>query len=128
MNEPITPDGKISIHDQGAGVPSPDEVEQRAGELAAIAGRAASDFSESDLEQARRELLHGGPAGPADEDESVAGISSWDDVPGSTGTHAENRGPTDEANIAQELVQEGLDEALHDEMREASKKNIDAAS
>lgn len=128
MNEPIHTAGKINVHDAGAGVPSPEQVEQRARELAAIAGRAASDFSESDLLQAKQELLHGGPPAPADEAREVADITTWDDVPGASGRQVENRGPQDEANIAQELVEEGLDEALHDEMLEASKKNIDAAS
>jgi hypothetical protein len=128
MNEPTKRDGKIIVHDEGAGVPSPEQVDARARELAVIAGRAGSDFNEGDVAQAKRELLHSGPATPADEDRAVAAVTTWDEAPGSTGHQTRNRGPQDETNIAQELVEEGLEEALHDEMLEAHKKNIDAGS
>jgi len=128
MNESTDQDGKIIIHDTGAGVPSPEQVEERARELAVIAGRVASDFTNADVAQARDELLRSGPPEPADADRAVAEVTVWDEPPGSAGRQAVNRGPQDEANIAQELVEEGLEEALHDEMVEAHKKNIDASS
>ena len=122
--QPINRLGKISEHARGAGVPSPEDVEQRARELAVIAGRAGSDFSPADLEQAKLELL-GVEVAPADETTSVASVTEWDEVPGSSGTQAPKHGPQDEANVAEELVEQGVDEALHDEMLEARKKNID---
>ena len=128
MKETSDRDGKIIMHNAGAGVPSPEQVEERARELALIAGRAASDFTDADLAQAAAELLHGGVPEPADEDRAVADVSVWDEAPGSSGHQAESYRPTDEANIAEELVAEGMAEALHDEMVEAHKKNIDAAS
>lgn len=121
MNEVSKPDGKIIVHDKGEGVPSLEQLEERARELAVIAGRAADDFNERDLDQARRELLHSGPAAPADEDRAVAEVTAWDEVPGSSGRQVKNRGPRDEANVGQVLVEEGLEESLHDEMLEAHK-------
>jgi len=125
--QPSKRNGKIIVHDQGEGVPSPEQVEQRARELSLIAGRAASEFNEADLAQAKRELLQSGLP-PADENEMIAAVTNWDEAPGTTGRQAKNYGPADEANIAQELVEEGVEEALHDEMVEAHKKDIDAAS
>jgi hypothetical protein len=119
--------GKISASAAGAGVPSPKDLEKRARELSLIAGRAASDFTEADLEQARRELL-GIATNPADEDAMVSAVTTWDEVPGSTGTQKPNFGPSDEATVAERLVEEGVAEALHDEMVEARKKNVDSAS
>lgn len=124
---PSEPPGKISSHAAGAGVPSPEDLDQRARELAVIAGRAGSDFTDEDLKQARRELRGVSPT-PSDEDEMIAAVTTWDEVPGSSGTQAKNHGPQDETNIAEKLVLEGVEEALHDEMIEARKKNIDAAS
>src|ERR1043166_444932 len=125
--QPSKRNGKIIVHSAGAGVPSPDAIRERARELAVIAGRAASEFTDADWEQAKRELLQSGTP-PADEDEMVAAVTTWDEVPGSPGHQAKNYGPQDETNIAQELVEEGVEEALHDEMVEARKKNVDEAS
>jgi hypothetical protein len=46
------------------------------------------------------------------------------DVLGGRETQAENFGGDDESTVGEELIREGMDEALHDEMLEASKKNI----
>jgi hypothetical protein len=50
------------------------------------------------------------------------------DVLGGREHHAANFGSDDESSVGEELIREGLDEALHDEMLEASKKNIRDAS
>jgi hypothetical protein len=120
-------DGKIIVHSEGAGVPSPDAIRERARELAVIAGRATSDFTDGDWEQAKHELLRSGTP-PADEDQMISTVTTWDEAPGTTGHQVKNYGPQDEANIAEELVTEGVEEALHDEMVEARKRNIDEAS
>ncbi len=127
MNESSKAPGKINEHARGAGVPSPLDVEKRAQELALIAGRAASDYNETDLEQARAELL--GIQTPAtDANTAAAKVTQWDDVPGMAGSKKKSYGPQDEANVASELVENGMDEALHDEMVAAHRKNIDEAS
>ena len=129
MRDPHLPEetGRILIHNLGAGVPSPEVVEQRARELAVIAGRAASDYTPADFAQAKRELLQGGL--PADDVEEAADtVSDRDDVPGESGQQVRNIVPGDESSVAEELVNEGLEEALHDEMVQASKKDLDEAS
>lgn len=126
MRKP-TRDGKIIVHSEGAGVPSLEAVEERARELAVIAGRAASNVTDADRAQAKRELLASGISS-ADEDDMVAAVTTWDEAPGTSGRQAKTYGPSDEANVAEELVEEGLEEALHDEMLEARKKNVDEAS
>ena len=49
--------GKISVHGNGVGAPSPDEVEKRAREIAMIDERNPDEFTDADWAQARRELL-----------------------------------------------------------------------
>ena len=66
MNEYSQPGaGKIEIHGNGVGVPSPEQVEQRAREIAMIDQRDPDKFTDADWEQARQEL-HGAtiPAPP----------------------------------------------------------------
>jgi len=112
------------------GVPSEETVEERAMELAVIAGRSISQVTEEDRAQARRELLGEGMIEEeSEEDEAViAGTLHFDEAPGTTGHHVTTHGPEDETSVGERLVQEGADEALHDEMLEAHKKNIDEAS
>jgi len=120
--------GKIEENAAGLGVPSPEQVEQRAREIAVIQGRAASDVNDTDRQQARRELLGEEPADAQDPEAMIASVTSWTEEPGTAGKQASTYLPQDEANIGERLVEEGMNEALHDEMLEARKKNIDAAS
>src|SRR5947207_6110266 len=59
--------GKIEVHGNGLGAPSPDMVEKRAREIAMIDERNPDEFTDADWEQARRELL-GVPAADAPEE------------------------------------------------------------
>src|SRR4029078_3660831 len=52
-----TAHGKITVHWDVAGVPTPDAVEKRAREIALIAERNPDEFTDADWAQARRELL-----------------------------------------------------------------------
>ena len=131
MRESKSPEQKahILIHDEGAGVPSPDTVVQRAREIAVIAGRAASDYTDEDFRQAKLELQQ--EPEPDDEEQSEESLPfepGSGDVLGGREHQAENYGADDESTVGEELIREGLDEALHDEMLEASKKNIRDAS
>ena len=119
--------GRIEENAAGFGLASEDELEKRAREIAVIRGRSAFHVTEEDRDAARRELLGETEHDPEDE-ELVAGTRSFDQEPGTSGHQAPVHLPTDEASVGERLVQEGMDEALHDEMLEAHKKNIDAAS
>jgi hypothetical protein len=127
MRETHSPGQKarIIIHDEGAGVPSPDVVEQRARELAIIAGRAASDYTDEDFRQAKLELMQTRePDDEEMEEEALPFEPGSGEVLGGRESHAANFGSDDECTIGEELTREGMDEALHDEMLEARKTNI----
>lgn len=127
MSEPKSPEQKahILIHAEGAGVPSPELVEQRARELAVIAGRPASSYSDEDFRQAKREIMEQfEPEADEMEESTLEFEPGSGDVQGGRPSQAVNYGSNDESSVGEELVQEGLDEALHDEMLEASKRNI----
>jgi hypothetical protein len=119
------PKARIIIHDQGAGVASPDVIVQRARELAVIAGRAASDYTDEDYRQAKLELMETPqPDDEEMEEKSLPFEPGSGEVLGGRETQAPNFGSDDETGIAEELIREGMDEALHDEMLEARRKDI----
>ena len=131
MREPNSPGQKarIIIHDEGAGVPSPDVVVQRAREIAVIAGRAASDYTDEDFRQAKLELMQEHQPDDEEMEETALPFEPGSgEVLGGREHQAQNFGTDDEASVGEEFVREGLDEALHDEMLEARKKNIRDAS
>ncbi len=113
--------GKILDHDAGLGEASEAMVDERARELAMIAGLDPDASADEFHQQAREEL-----SGRADEDAAaddegtIAGLSSYDDVPGesgtsvSPGTNAAASG--DEETIGEALYSEGITEADHDRM------------
>jgi hypothetical protein len=110
--------GKISDNASGLGVASPKQVRQRAREIALADGRTGDDFSEADYERARAELL-GVAELPNDVEPATAELTEWDTRATADGWKIPNQSPSDEANIAQKLVEEGVDEAVRDEMRAA---------
>jgi hypothetical protein len=113
------PSAKIISHDEGMGVPTADLVRQRALEIAQIDGRSASN--EKDWVQAKLELHGNVVPDEDDESEMLESFSERDMVVGSTGHHTENSALEDSGNIVEELVSEGMEEAVHDQMLEASK-------
>lgn len=106
---------KIIQHSEGLGTPNSETVRRRAQEIATINGRA--EFSEEDWREAKREL-HGGHEfnDTNGELEMTAMVSEHDMVIGSMGSHARNLLPEDTANVLEELVAEGMDEAVHEQM------------
>ena len=113
---------KIVNHDSGMGAPDNDTVRRRATELAQIGGR--SEFTEQDWIQAKREL-HGGQSFDADEeaDSFFETVSERDMIATDAGHHVENIPMEDADNIVEELITEGMDEAVHEQMLEASRVN-----
>jgi len=104
--------GKIEEHSYGLGVVTEADVEQRARELALLDGRKIPN--KVDREQAWMELLGFEPELDPEEVETV----SWSAAVGSRGRKVPRVGPEDEALVDEELVTEGVEEALHDEMVE----------
>ena len=119
--------GKILDHGAGIGEPDADMVEQRARELASIAGLSrdepVDDFRAQALEELRGAVdpnVSNDDAGP------TADLTAEDDVIGESGgsaypaTHAAMHG--DEQTIGEQLYGEGIDEADHDRMTESRRE------
>jgi hypothetical protein len=124
MNDNSHPVGKISLHGDGLGAPSPDEVERRAREIALIAERDPDEFTDADWDQARRELL-GTQANTAPEEtlENAEVVEEWNMVASSSGHRAPR--VEDDENLGEQLVSDGLEEAAHDQMVEARKEELE---
>ena len=123
MNDNSHPAGKITLHGNGLGAPSPDEVEKRAREIALIAERDPDEFTDADWDQARRELLGATTTNPPEETpENAEVVEEWNVVAASIG----HRAPRieDEENLGEQLVSDGLEEAAHDQMVEARKEEL----
>lgn len=106
---------KIIQHSEGLGTPNSDTVRKRAAEIAMINGR--DEYSEEDWREAKREL-HGGHelSDTNGEFEMGSMVSEHDMVVGSMGRHSENMRLDDNENVLEELVAEGMDEAVHEQM------------
>jgi len=106
----IWPRGKITKSSV-----TPGSVEKRARQLAMIAGRRAGQVNDTDRDEARRELLQ--PVHPTSRQSHrpFPSGSPWGSPPASTGRRTRRIRPTDD-QITKELVEEGVDEAEHDQM------------
>ena len=123
MNENSQPGlGKISVHGDGVGAPTPELTERRAREIALIDERDPNDFTDADWEQAHRELM--GILQTTAPEEIGSGVEVSEDeheiVPESPGHRAPRPGfDEDDETLGQSLVTDGLAEAAHDQMLEA---------
>jgi hypothetical protein len=116
--------GKILNHSGGLGVPSPETVRVRAWELARIAGH--EEVTEADWAEAKQELhgCHGHL--PDDDDEEMAeAVSQGDMVAGSLGHRRGTVSAEEPENVVEELIAEGMEEAEHEQMLEASRNHAD---
>jgi hypothetical protein len=121
--------GRISGRFNGMGTVTPEMVEQRAREIALINGRPAEDFSESDLEEARAELTGDfATAEQREEEPGMAAATLRDVVPGTTGHKTAPKLPSDEQRMAEQLVQEGVEEAEHHQMLAGSTTDTNQTS
>lgn len=114
---------KIINHSHGQGATSIEDIQQRASELARIDGRDCENFTQTDLENARREMT-GGHYNIEDE-ESECFVLTSDSIAGSTGHHVHNQSSDESENAVTELIMEGMEEAEHEQMLEASKSTED---
>ena len=120
-------EGLLTENSSGLGTVTRGMVRERAVELAIINGRSAQDVSKSDWEQAKRELT-GEPAMDPTEAllESVSeserldpvGVPTGHKVPVATSEDEDDEWRSDKDR----LVEEGIAEAEHDQMRQASLK------
>jgi hypothetical protein len=118
--------GIIMENAAGIGTVTSEMVEARARELAAINSRPSSEPSEADYQQAKRELTGDAETDPQEESsESIPDSEGWDPVAGSTGRQAaDSLGEDEDAegrSEAAQMFEEGVTEAEHDQMRQASR-------
>jgi len=119
-------EGALTENSAGLGTVTRKMVQERAVELAVINGRTTQEVSQSDREQAKRELT-----GDSDLDlndavlESAPESERWDPVPGSTGHKVPVASGDDEDDEGrsdnERLVDEGIAGAEHDQTRQAAK-------
>src|ERR1700691_2406931 len=124
MNKNPINKGIIAEKFTGIGAVTRDMVHERARELAMISGRAPHDVSQSDYEQAKRELTGGSDMDSQEEIlESLPESKRWDPLPGSAGRMDPEPPSEDEdeegRNESAQLVEEGVQEAEHDLMVQA---------
>jgi hypothetical protein len=127
MNDyPREGSGKISVHGNGVGVPSPEAVEKRAREIAMIDERDPNEFTDADWNQAREELMGVEHASAPEETEQNAKVTEeWNVVPSSTGHRAPRPGVEEDETLGEQLVTDGLEEAAHDQMLEARREELE---
>lgn len=127
MNDyPREGSGKISVHGNGVGVPSPEAVEKRAREIAIIDERDPNEFTDADWNQARNELMGVEHASAPEETEQNAKVTEeWNVVPSSTGQRAPRPGVEEDETLGEQLVTDGLEEAAHDQMLEARREELE---
>jgi hypothetical protein len=126
MNEYSQPGaGKIAIHGNGLGAPTPEQVETRAREIALIGERDPEAFTDADWEQARQELLGATIPAPPEETKQNANLEEeWEVTPSDSGHQLPRAGVDDDESLGEQLVAGGLEEATHDQMLEARKEEL----
>jgi hypothetical protein len=127
MDQSHRPGGKITIHGQGLGAPTPEQVEQRAREIALIDERDPDDFTDSDWDQARRELLGEIIPAPSEETRGAETMQEeWEVTPNDRGHRVDRPGTEEEEEtVGEQLVTDGVEEATHDQMLEARKEELE---
>ena len=126
MNDHSQPGaGKISVHGNGIGAPSPEEVEKRAREIAMINERNPAEFTDADWSQALQELMGAENNTPPEETPDNADLTEeWNVIASSKGHRAPRAGVEEEETVGEHLVIDGIEEATHDQMLEARREEI----
>jgi len=121
MKEKRPSSGKIELHGNGMGVPSPEDIERRAREIAMIDERTPDEFTDADWSQAREELM-GSEETP--DNSNVTG--EWEVTPDDRGHRVPRSGIDDEEEtVGEHLVSDGREEAAHDQMLEARREELE---
>lgn len=110
------PPGKMLVHGRQAGEVTDVDIKRRANELASIEQRSPS---KADVAQAKRELRGDELPPGVNEDERPSHIAITRDPsepPSDTGEQVPDREGDDEQQITERLVEDGVDEAQHDQM------------
>ena len=128
MNKNPLNKGALTENLIGIGTVTLKMVRERAVELAVINGRVSQNVTKSDWEQAKRELKGEPDADPKEAVLEAAPESErWEPVHGSTGRKVPESPSEDEddegRSESEQLVEEGVAEAEHDQMLQASRES-----
>ena len=128
MKTDLSQEAALIINSTGIGTVTRKMVRERATELALINGRSVQDVSVADWEQAKRELTGEPDLDPKEALLEAAPESErWDPLPGSTGhiiPVASIDGEDDDGrSMGEKLIDEGVQEAEHDQMFQAARAN-----
>lgn len=124
MKENKSNEGRFSLKGKGLGTVTEAMVRKRAGELALVNGRSRHEILDSDLEQARRELTGEETLVPERTPAESLPEESREAVPESTAHRAPTIRPPDEQEFAEELVDEGVEDAEQDQMVRATEESL----
>ena len=109
------------------GVPGPEDIERRAKEIALIDERNPDEFTDTDWKQAHEELLGELETTPPEEDDkNIKMEQEWEVTPDDHGHRVPRPGvEEDEESIGEHLVTDGKEEAVHDQMIEARREELE---
>jgi hypothetical protein len=118
-------EGRLTAKGQGLGTVTETMVRQRAAEIAEINGRPRHRVIESDVDQARRELMGQERLNPErPRSERIPEEARWQPEGGSAGRKAPAVPAQDEQTFAEKLVEEGVAEAEHDQQVKATRESF----
>jgi hypothetical protein len=122
MRENRVEEGRFTEQGHGLGTVTREMVLKRAKELAMISGRdhiLDSDFAQAERELTREEDL---PPDP-DAAEKLTEDERWEAVPESVGKEGPKVPAPDEQSFAEKLIEEGVEDAEHDQMKQAARES-----
>jgi len=127
MKEKKQGGGKIELHGNGMGIPSPEDIERRAREIAMIDERDPDEFTDADWSQARQELMGSENHEPPEETPDNSEVTAeWQVTPDNRGHRVPRPGvEEDEETVGEHLVSDGREEAAHDQMLEARREELE---
>ncbi len=118
-------EGRFSEGAHGLGTVTEEMVRQRARELAVINGRSEHQVLDSDMDQAYRELTGEERLNPEPRAADVVPEDSrWGGDQASAGKKADTVPAPDEQTFAEKLVEEGVEDAEHDQAVRGTKDSL----
>jgi len=118
-------EGRFTEGGRGLGTVTEEMIQHRAREIAVINGRSQHTVLESDVDEARRELLGEERLTPnPTAAETLPEEDRWESTPVNEGQKAETVSAPDEQTFAEKLVEEGVADAEHDQSLQATKESL----
>jgi len=122
MKKRMEEKGRLSANGRGLGTVTREMVARRAREIAEINGRPGN-MQDSDFQEAQRELTTEDMDQPkTSAEELLPEDKRWMEVPENEGRKVGNLPAPDEQTFAEKLVEEGVEDAEHDQMKRATRE------